>query len=88
MFYDDEERIFLYVVSSDTNTTTFRHKYEMYPNVLLEKMETGGKLETYDSETGEFEGDSSLKIEGTIWRSNETKLIDFIDILGGFIREY
>ena len=31
----------------------------------------------YDSETGEFEGDSSLKIEGTTWRSNETKLIDF-----------
>lgn len=54
MFYDDEERIFLYVVSSDTSKTTFRHKYEMYPNVLLEKMEEGGKLETYDSETGEW----------------------------------
>ena len=54
MFYDDEERIFLYVISSDTTQTTFRHKYEMYPNVLLEKIEEGGKLDRYDSETGEW----------------------------------
>ncbi len=54
MYYDDEERIFLYIVSSDTTQTIFRHKYEMYPNVLLKKMEEGGKIETYDSETGEW----------------------------------
>jgi serine phosphatase RsbU (regulator of sigma subunit) len=54
MFYDDEERIFLYAVSSDTTQTTFRHKYEMYPDVLLEKMNEGGKIERYDSETGEW----------------------------------
>ncbi|CAG5085861.1 PP2C family protein-serine/threonine phosphatase [Parvicella tangerina] len=54
MYYDDEERIFLYAITSDTSKTIFRHKYEMYPNVLLEKMATGGKIETYDTESGEW----------------------------------
>lgn len=54
MYYDDEERIFLYVVSSDTTATTFRHKYEMYPNVLFKKMKVGGKIDRYDTETGEW----------------------------------
>ncbi|MCB9189053.1 MAG: SpoIIE family protein phosphatase [Flavobacteriales bacterium] len=54
MFYDEEERIFLYAVSSDTTEFTFRHKYEMYPNILLDQMNEGGKIETYDSETGEW----------------------------------
>lgn len=54
MFYDDEERIFLFAVSSDTSQVTFRHKYEMYPNILLEKMKEGGKIDRYDAETGEW----------------------------------
>lgn len=72
MFYDDEERIFFYAVRSDTSEVTFRHKYEMYPNILLEKMEEGGKIETYDSETGEWISafypmrDSSDKVVGLI----------------------
>lgn len=54
MFYDEEERIFLFAVSSDTTEMIFRHKYEMYPNILLDKMNEGGKIERYDSETGEW----------------------------------
>lgn len=54
MFYDDEERIFLFAISSDTSSLAFRHKYEMYPNILLEQMDEGGKIDRYDSETGEW----------------------------------
>lgn len=54
MFYDDEERIFIYLLSSDTSELIYRHKYEMYPDVLMEKMEEGGKIDRYESETGEW----------------------------------
>lgn len=54
MFYDEEERIFIYVLSSDTTDLIYRHKYEMYPDILLEKMNIGGEIDRYESETGEW----------------------------------
>src|SRR5690606_27552300 len=54
LFYDDEERIFLFVLSSDSSQVTFRHKYEMFPDSLLINKDIGGKLNRYDSETGEW----------------------------------
>jgi serine phosphatase RsbU (regulator of sigma subunit) len=53
MYYDDEERIFLYVVRSD-EYVDYRSKYEMYPDVLLEKMNEGGTIERYETENGEW----------------------------------
>lgn len=53
MYYDDEERIFLYVVRSD-EFVDFRSKYEMYPDILLEKMQEGGVIERYETENGEW----------------------------------
>jgi serine phosphatase RsbU (regulator of sigma subunit) len=53
MYYDDEERIFLYVVRSD-EYIDFRSKYEMYPDILLEKMSEGGVIERYETENGEW----------------------------------
>ncbi len=53
MFYDDEEKVFLYIINSDS-TPTFRHKYEMYPDSLLAKMNKGGVLTRYETESGEW----------------------------------
>lgn len=53
MYYDDEERIFLYAVRSD-DYIDFRSKYEMYPDILLEKMNEGGVIERYETENGEW----------------------------------
>ncbi len=53
MFYDDEEKVFLYIINSDS-TPTFRHKYEMYPDSLLAKMHEGGVLTRYQTESGEW----------------------------------
>ena len=53
MYYDEEERVFLYIVRSD-DYVDYRSKYEMYPDELLEKMNDGGVLDRYETENGEW----------------------------------
>lgn len=53
MYYDDEERIFLQIVRSD-DSIAFRSKYEMYPDILLEKIKEGGVIDRYETEDGEW----------------------------------
>lgn len=51
--YDKEETVFYYIVRSDTNVY-YRHSYEMFPDILLEEMETGGIIPKYSTENGEW----------------------------------
>jgi len=53
MYYDDEERVFLYIVRSD-DYVDYRSKYEMYPDFLLENMNKGGVIGRYETENGEW----------------------------------
>ena len=51
--YNADEEIFYYGVRSDTNVY-FRHQYEMFPEILLEKMNEGGIIPRYKTENGEW----------------------------------
>ena len=51
--YNSDEEIFYYGVRSDTNVY-FRHQYEMFPEILLEKMNEGGTIPRYRTENGEW----------------------------------
>jgi len=51
--FNPDEEIFYYGVRSDTNVY-FRHQYEMFPEVLLEKMDIGGIIPRYKTENGEW----------------------------------
>ena len=51
--YNPDEEIFYYGVRSDTSVY-FRHQYEMFPEVLLEKMDIGGTIPRYRTENGEW----------------------------------
>ncbi len=67
LIYNEDEGVFQYGVSSDwsepwavvnDNDTTFsinyRHRYELYPEVLKTNYETGGVIERYSTENGEW----------------------------------
>jgi serine phosphatase RsbU (regulator of sigma subunit) len=51
--YNSDEEIFYYGIRSDTNVY-FRHQYEMFPEILLEKMNEGGTIPRYRTENGEW----------------------------------
>jgi len=51
--YDEDEMLFHYGVRSDT-FVDFRNQYEMFPEVLLEKMDVGGIIPRYKTENGEW----------------------------------
>lgn len=51
--YNEDEEIFYYGVRSDTNVY-FRHQYEMFPEILLKKMDIGGTIPRYKTENGEW----------------------------------
>lgn len=51
LVYDPDDKTFEYSIRSDDNVY-FRHQYVNYPQVLIEKMETGGTIPRYDTENG------------------------------------
>lgn len=51
LFYDADQKMFEYGIRSDDNVY-FRHKYVNYPDILIEKMETGGTIPRYNTENG------------------------------------
>ena len=53
LLYSDEEEIFYYGVRSDLSVY-FRHEYEMFPEILLEKMNEGGTIPRYKTENGKI----------------------------------
>ena len=53
LLYNSEEEIFYYGVRSDLSVY-FRHEYEMFPEILLEKMNEGGTIPRYKTENGEW----------------------------------
>ena len=53
LVYDEDEMVFRYGVRSD-DFIDFRNLYEMFPEVLLEKMDIGGTIPRYRTENGEW----------------------------------
>ncbi|MDG1333634.1 MAG: SpoIIE family protein phosphatase [Crocinitomicaceae bacterium] len=51
LIFSEEHDAFEYGIRSD-DQVYFRHKYVNYPDILLEKMETGGTIPRYETENG------------------------------------
>lgn len=51
LIYDEDEKIFYYVVVSDTSFA-YRYGYEFFPDDLVTKMKTGGAINKYKNENG------------------------------------
>lgn len=53
LVYDNDEDLFYFGVRSDS-FVYYKHKYEIFPEILVEKMDSGGVIPRYQDENGEW----------------------------------